>query len=492
MSENGLGPIGLEYAESQGLSLFPFQKRGVALAEQYIEERRVESGNGRGGVLIFDEMGLGKTMEALALLARMDPRPKRVLVICPSTIKVSWKNQILTWLPPEEVAVFATGRGGLGRFRGLLKDEHWLTAPTRIFVTNYETLRSKSYMEILQAFNPQVIIFDEAHRLRNWSKKTAEAARSISAETEILLTGSPIVNHAGDLWSLVHRVSSGLAGTALNWESTFTHQWGYGRYSRRAGTKNTPALKELLSKVAVQRKKEEVLKDLPEKLYREVPLDMVDKQRYVYEQMESELFVALDEEGATLSAPSILAQLTRLRQLCSDPRVVGLNWAGSVKTDFLLELIEDELGTEQLVVFSNFEQVISQLGQDLTKRNVSFSRLTGKENSDQRGRNIERFWAGDTQIMLGTTAAGGEGVNLQCAQRVVLFDKWWSPARNEQAIDRLHRIGQLGSVEVILPHCVESIEDAMNEILKRKLRIITDLRVQSDVIDLLRDWRQNR
>ena len=482
----------MEYAESQGLCLFGFQKRGVVLAEQYIEERRRESGDGRGGVLIFDEMGLGKTMEALAILARMTPRPKRVLVVCPSTIKVAWKNQILTWLPPEEVAVFATGRGGLGRFRGLLKDEHWLTAPTRVFVTNYETMRSKTYMEILQAFNAQVIIFDEAHRLRNWSRKTAEAARAISAETEILLTGTPIVNHAGDLWSLVHRISPGLAGTAVNWENRFTNSWGFGRYKRLAGSRNTVELRGILSQIAVQRKKGEVLKDLPSKLYHEVPLDMVDKQRYVYEQMENELFVMLDDEGNSLTAHYVLAQLTRLRQLCADPRVVGIEWAGSVKTEFFLDMVEDELGTEQLVVFSNFEQIISVLASDLEKRGVTVSRLTGRENSDQRGRNIERFWAGDVQILLGTTSAGGEGVNLQCAQKVVLFDKWWSPVKNEQAIDRLHRIGQLGSVEVILPHCVESIDDALNEILKRKMRIISDLRVQSDTVDLLREWRSRR
>jgi SNF2 family DNA or RNA helicase len=484
-------PIGLDYAKSKGLTLFPYQKSGVALMQELTTHRRLENPNGVGGVLLLDEMGLGKTMEILAYIAKMEPRPEKVLFIVPNTLKGEWRAAIQKWLPPEEVAAFATGRGGLKRFKGLGDDPVWKTAPTRCLITNYETMRSPDYMDILLAFKADVLVFDEAHRLRNWDKKTAVASRKLSADTILMATGTPIVNHAGDLWSLISKVAPTRAGNASSWERTFTYVTPGYRGSKKMGVRNRQSLKELLSSVAVQRKKEEVLKDLPPKLIREVPLEMEDDQRALYEQMENELFIQLDEEGASLQANSVLALMTRLRQLCCDPRTLGKIGSTSVKTDFIKELVED-IGEEQMVIFSNFEQFISFLAEDLQKEGYSFARLTGKEDFEKRSRNIKDFWDGKVQFMLGTTGAGGEGVNLQCAQKIILVDRWWSPVRNDQALDRLHRIGQTGTVEAIIPHCVDTIDDALKEVLSRKYTVINELRIQGDTVELLREWRGRR
>jgi SNF2 family DNA or RNA helicase len=523
--------ITLDYASSQGLELFPFQRSGVDLMKEMVYVRKKENEDGRGGVLVFDEMGLGKTIEAITFIAEMEPQPRKVLVICPNTLKREWERALVKWLPPE-MAIYLTTKGSLRRFYGLLEHPTWATAATRIMITNYETLRSKDYMEILQAFNPEVIVWDEVHRLRNWEKKTARASRELTAPTEILLTGTPVVNHAGDYWSLVNRVSPLVAGRPDQWDYNFTFQRSGYMGTRKMGIKNTGLLKSLLSKVAIQRKKADVLKDLPPKVYREVPLDMEKEQREVYEKMERDLFILIDSEGNSLQASSVLAQMTRLRQLCCDPRIVGVEvespievgvkWeeglvpyrpdykpgavelltAGGevltethgvrgIKTEFLLGFLED-IGDSQVVVFSNFERYISLIESLLIPKGYSIGRLTGKESPDVRDKTIEGFRNGNIQLILGTTQAGGEGVNLQAASTVVLLDKWWSPVRNDQAIDRLHRIGQQYNVQVVLPHCVETIDDAMKEILDRKYSVINETRIQGDTVELLREWRERR
>ncbi len=569
----------LAYAASKGLALFPFQEIGVGKMELLTKVRIQKNGNGRGGVLLFDEMGLGKTMEAIAFVAKMRPPPKRVLVICPNTLKIEWKKAIETWLEvtcgscggvgrsqvedslgradvevaagdargfvsgrgrdrgsvgaveeegredaEEEVckrcrgggvrsAVFATKRGGLRRFRDLPDTPGWTTAPMRWMITNYETMRSKDYMDILQAFKPEALLFDEAHRLRNWERKTAKASRDLVGDVEILMTGTPVVNHAGDLWSLISRVAPGLAGSPNDFEQNFVNLQRGHFGARKFGVKNQALLKALLEKVAVQRKKEEVLTELPPKVYREVPLLMENSQKDLYEQMERQLFIMLDS-GMSLQADSVLAQMTRLRQLCCDPRILGVGkgqWVTGaelglpeeqweelfkvgeivgVKTEFLLEFLED-IGDEQVVIFSNFERYISLIEEDMGGK-WSYVRLTGKEVGDQRALNIEEFQRGEAQIILGTTQAGGEGVNLQVASKVVLMDRWWSPVRNEQAIDRLHRIGQVASVQAVLPHCEETIDDALREILHRKFSIINELRIQGDTVELMKKWRGKR
>ena len=482
--------IGLEHATEQGLTPYAFQSQGVELAELMIKARQNENEDGKGGVLILDEMGLGKTIEAIMLVARMAPRPKKVLIIAPNTLKAEWKKALLKWLPNEEIAIFATGKGGLRRFYGLLEDAEWLKMAaigTRFLITNYETMRNAKYMEIIQAFNADVLIWDEAHRLRNHDRKTSIASRRLTAPVEIVLTGTPVVNHAGDYWALVNRVSERIAGTASSWEYNFINSYRGQFGVKKSGVKNSAELKVLLSKIAIQREKKEVLRDLPPKIYRDVPLDMEDDQREVYESMENQLFVMLDE-GQELWATNVLAHLMRLRQLCVDPRIVGVTGVSSAKTEFIKEFFED-VGSEQFVIFSNFEKYISLLEIDLLEKGFSVGRLTGKEKVERRSQNIEDFWEGKIQVMLGTPAAGGEGVNLQCANKIMLVDKWWSPYRNDQAIDRLHRIGQLEPVEVILPACVETVDEALNEVLDRKYSVINETRIQGDVMALLKKWR---
>ena len=473
--------LGLGYAESQGLKLYPFQVAGVEAIETLVSEL--------GGALVFDEMGLGKTMEFLAFVARMEPAPRTVLIFCPNTLKGEWKAATERWLGPD-VAVFATGRGGLRRFTGLLEDEHWSTAHTRFLITNYETVRSKDYRDILLAFKADVLCFDEAHRLRNYDKKMPMAMREFEAPIQIVMTGTPVVNHAGDLWELVRRVAPDIAGSPSYWENHYVHtsRGFYG--TQKFGVRNGEELKERLESIGIQRKKEEVLKELPPVVKREVPLDMVGQQRRLYEQMENELFVMLDEEGRSLTAPTVLAQITRLRQLCCDPRILGVSGKEQgVKTEFFHEMLE-EIGNEQLVVFSNFERYVTLLQAELDPKYTS-TRLTGKEKPETRTNNIARFTRGEAQIMFGTLQAGGEGVNLQTASRVIILDRWWSPVRNEQGIARVHRIGQEDSVEAILPHCVESIDDTLREILEKKYSVINELRIQGDTINLLRERRKH-
>ena len=437
-------------------------------------------------MLLFHEMGVGKTPISLAVCELS--KFKRVLIVCPNSLRWEWARQIKEWTGEDAGVSLRAARKRLDNF---------FLQPTKYYVINYESIRITRYREIITGLPWDCIILDEGHKLKN--SRTLQTKGVINLvlahpKTKLLiLTGSPIINNPGDLFTLLCMARPDKYKPAFKRE--FIENYCYYRHTRYGiqiyGTKNLDSLRKETSSFTIRRTKKEVLPFLPSKFYRRPELSLLPAQRQAYDQMESELFVMLDS-GESLTAPGVLAKLTRLRQLNLEPRILGVE-APSSKTEFLDDLIESFEGNGQkLVIFSCFAKYIYYLSLRYSK--IGLVRLTGEENAEKRAISIARFQSDpNIKLALGTIQAAGEGITLTAASNVCLMDLWWSPAVNMQAIDRLHRIGQKNSVQVIIPENLNTIDQSLHKILRRKEEYTAGYFSDSSVItETIRDRKETK
>jgi len=241
--------------------------------------------------------------------------------------------------------------------------------------------------------------------------------------------------------------------------------WSTGRHGAYAyGFRDISGLKEETKDLMIRRTKKEVLSFLPDKYYQRPELEMKADQRKIYDQMENDLKIMLDT-GEPLWSPTVLSLLTRLRQINIDPKIVGVS-SSSAKTEYLYDLIEST--NEKLVIFSCFERYIYMLTEILKAWGKTCVTVTGQVPVERRADAVQEFQNNDAQVFLGTIQSAGEGITLTASSTVILTDRWWNEPTNQQAIDRLHRIGQKSAVQVLLPICINSVDATVDEILQRK------------------------
>lgn len=447
-----------------------------------------------GSALNFSEMGVGKTPEALWVVEKGGFNLP--LIICPNSLRLEWERQVTDWIGPDNCAVCggdSVQKGG-AIIQSFKKNQKYR-------IINYEALRSPFILEMLSYLPFDIIVFDEIHKLRNprtilveGKVKKATDAFSVSREREggvwnflnqhqnasvLGLSGSPIMNYPNDLYVPLSCVKSEKYPRAINPWRHFMYKycmWSEGRYGAYIyGTRNLAGLREETSSFIIRRTKKEVLPFLPEKYYRRTTLEMRPDQRKVYNQMEKELKVLLDT-GEPLWSTNVLTTLTRLRQMNLDPNILGIS-TSSTKTDYIMDMIESMMKGEdshmagqgeKLVIFSCFEKYIDLLSRKLgdTYPHVV---ITGQVHPDKRIEAVKKFQSQDeVRVCLGTIHAMGEGVTLTAASNCIIADRWWNSPTNQQAEDRLHRIGQKNAVQILLPIVGESIDAVLDEILERK------------------------
>lgn len=425
------------------------------------------------GFLNLSEMGTGKTPVALGLSKLGNF--KKTLVVCPKTLRWEWARQINDWCGFEPTVSSKSSTRRLDA----LADEFMGNSPENpFFIVNYETFRTERHRELLNIINFDLVVLDEAHKVRKPTTAQFKGLKEfldVHDQSRVLaMTGSPIVNSPDDLFSLLALTRPN--EFPLRNRNEFIREHCYvipRRYGMKViGVRDPVKLQAIIKSFSIQRMKKEVLPFLPDKYYRVVNLEMDPEQREAYDRARDELLIELDN-GETIKSPSVLALLTRLRQLNLDPRMLGLT-RPSTKTDFLVELL-DELGDQKLVVFSTFEIYINLLSRDLTTAHIPHVVITGKTPTEDRMVNVKKFQEDpNIKIILGTMQTMGEGITLTAASNVILMDRWWSPTVNDQAVDRLHRIGQKNSVQVVLPLIKDSIDQSMDRILKGKYQFILD------------------
>lgn len=421
--------------------LLPFQKEDVGK----LLDRR--------GSLIANDMGTGKTYEAIALdwLRRegepADRQPRSTLIVAPMSTLSHWQ-----WHFEKLTSLRVVRLDPKNRVR-------FLTALSNnegdVYLAHWEALRLMPSMQNVYWFH---IVADECHRMKNRKARQTKALKKLKSKYRTAMSGTPVINAPHDLWSV------------LNWlyPESFTSFWSfYKRYVKyevmyphgyhKVLGPNEEALPELHQKMAgyyVRHTKEEVLPELPEKYYTTVLVDLEPKQRKAYNEMKSDLLAWIGKhENEPLVAPVVISQLVRLQQFA----LAYMEYDGdgklrmsepSAKLDALMDIIDD-LGDQQLVVFSQYKQPLVLASKRLVDAGISFTWLTGAEKAEVRTTNIADFQAGKKQVILGTISAGGVGVTLTAASTIVFLDRSWSPAINLQAEDRLHRIGQKSAVQVI-------------------------------------------
>jgi len=414
--------------------------------------------------LNFSQMGTGKTPETLNVIEQGGFQCP--LIVCPNSLRLEWKRQIEDWIGEGITAVCTTDSyTKLGPILRSFKNNE------KYKIINYETLRNDVNLEILSYIPFDIIVFDEIHKLRNPKTKLVKGTWKFlegQPNAKIIgLSGSPIMNYPNDLYvplsvcypERYHR-------TLLDWRY-FMYKyclWSDGRYGPYIyGTRRLQELKEETSKLIIRRTKKEVLPFLPDKYYRRSMLEMQPDQRKLYNQMESELKIMLDT-GEPLWSPNVLSLLTRLRQINLDPKIVGVK-SSSAKTDFLVDTIEST--DEKLVIFSCFEKYIYLL--HLIFENTPHVMITGEVPVNKRIEEVKKFQEDDKiKLCFGTIQTMGEGITLTASSNVLIMDRWWNQPVCEQAVDRLHRIGQHSAVQVIYPICEDSVDEVLDQILERK------------------------
>ncbi len=455
-------PRGLE------ATLRPYQESGIAWLA-FLHEL------GSGGVLA-DDMGLGKTLETIALLLHLkNERKKREkageavddrtvnLIVAPTSVVPNWLREIAKFAPSLKAMAWH------GADRHDRKEE---LESHDIVITSYALLRRDE--EQLGKIKLAYAILDEAQQIKNPMSATARSAKKLDAHRRLALTGTPIENRLSEIWSIFDFVSPGMLGELARFEQ---------RYSGpidRGDSKAAAKLRAAIHPFVLRRTKEEVAKDLPEKMEIDQPVDLAPEQGKLYGQVLQEVRATIlgevEKVGVAKAHIQILAALTRLRQVACDPRLLNLPRSfgdeDSGKLQALRELLSEAYeGGHRVLVFSQFVSMLTLIRRALEEDGIKYEYLDG--STKDRQERVERFQTDPTvTCFLISLKAGGMGLNLTGADTVVHFDPWWNPAVEDQATDRAHRIGQTRVVTVYRLVAKGTIEEKIQQLAAKKRGLV--------------------
>ncbi|TMQ00785.1 MAG: DEAD/DEAH box helicase [Verrucomicrobia bacterium] len=422
-----------------------------------------------GGILA-DDMGLGKTLQTLAWLAWLNgqntKKTRPTLVICPASVLHNWLREANRFTPHLKVLVLESGAARHNLRKQIPQHD--------LIVTNYALLRRD--LEALQKFEFRAIILDEAQFIKNPSAQVTQSVKQLRADQRLALTGTPLENRLLDLWSIVDFIQPGYLGSQSHFSETYEPRggddaaWAQKIARRRLAAKLRPLM--------LRRLKRQVAQDLPDRIEVRRDCELGDDQRKLYlaelRRSREKVMQTVAEKGVAKSKIHVLAALTRLRQICCHPDLVGNN-SPSGKTETLLELLEPLLAEGQKVlVFSQFVQMLQLLEKECRQRQIPTHILTGETKDRQEVVNAFQNDANAAVFLLSLRAAG-TGLNLTTASYVVLYDPWWNPAVEAQAIDRSHRIGQTRTVNAYRLIAPGTVEEKIWELQQRKAQTISDV-----------------
>jgi superfamily II DNA or RNA helicase len=442
-------------------TLRPYQAEGVAFLQRLRE-------TGTGGVLA-DEMGLGKTLQTIAhfVLERENGRlDAPALVVAPTTLVGNWAREIAKFAPDLTVVVL----------HGAERSARWRDVPrAHVVITTYAILVRDEERFAEQPF--RLAVLDEAQAIKNSRSQARRALERLRVDARLCLTGTPIENHLGELWSIFDWLAPGLLGDEL----AFRRFWRQPIEGRGDGER-LAALRDLIAPLVLRRLKRDVARELPPKTDLSVPVELGEAQRELYEAIRvaahADVRRAIRSKGFAASAVTILDALTKLRQVCCDPRLLALDTAQAVresaKLQKLMALLSEQLaGGHRVLVFSQFTSMLALVAEALQARDLRYLVLTGATRERQRV--VDAFEAGRADVFLISLKAGGTGLNLTSADTVIHYDPWWNPAAQAQATDRAYRIGQRRPVFVHNLYVAGSVEERVLALQQKKRWLSTAL-----------------
>jgi hypothetical protein len=421
-----------------------------------------------GGILA-DDMGLGKTLQTLAWLSWLKEsngkQHKPSLVICPASVLHNWQREASRFSPNQKVLVLESGSARHNLRKQIPQHD--------IIVTNYALLRRD--LEALQKFSFRALILDEAQFIKNPGAQVTQSVKQLNAEHRLALTGTPLENRLLDLWSIVDFIQPNYLGNQEQFTETYEPRGENAESAQRIARRRLSAkLRPLL----LRRMKKNVAKDLPDRIEQRRDCELGEQQRKLYlaelRRSRDRVMQTVAEQGINKSKIHVLAALTRLRQICCHPRLVG-NDAESGKTETLFELLDSLLAEGQKVLlFSQFVQMLQLLEQECRQRGIPTHMLTGQ--TKERQEVVNAFQNDDNaSVFLLSLRAAGTGLNLTTSSYVILYDPWWNPAVEAQAIDRSHRIGQTQTVNAYRLISPGTVEEKIWELQQSKAQTIADV-----------------
>jgi SNF2 family DNA or RNA helicase len=422
------------------------------------------------GACLADDMGLGKTIQTLALVQNdWQGNGKRpVLLVCPMSVVGNWKKEAERFTPELPVLV----HHGLKRTKGAAFAKQ--AGGQALVLTSYALLHRD--LELLQKVDWAGVVLDEAQNIKNPETKQARAARNLRTDNRIALTGTPVENHVGDLWSIMEFLNPGLLGSEAEFRRSF-----FVPIQAQQDRGAAERLKRLTGPFLLRRLKTDkaVIADLPDKLEMKVFCNLTKEQASLYEAVVKEAEEAMEGAEGIQRKGLILGVLSKLKQVCNHPaHFLGDNSPlpdRSGKLARLTEMLEEVLEAgDRALIFSQFTEMgtlIQRHLQETFGREVLF--LHGGVARKQRDRLVARFQdeAGGPRLFLLSLKAGGTGLNLTAANHVFHFDRWWNPAVENQATDRAFRIGQKRNVQVHKFLCVGTLEEKIDEMIERKQEV---------------------
>ena len=406
---------------------------------------------GFGGILA-DDMGLGKTLQAIAFLSSQLQENSRVLILAPSGLIYNWADEFQKFAPNLDVVVVH----GLKPYREtILAEKH------QIYVTSYATFRQDS--EIYQDLSFDFLFLDEAQVMKNAQTKIAKTLRKFVVPSVFALSGTPIENNIGELWSIFQIVLPGLLPAKKDFMKLPAER-----------------VAQFIKPFVMRRKKEEVLTELPDLIEVVYKNELEDQQKAIYlaqlQQMQERIEHVTAAEFQR-NRVEILTGLMRLRQICDTPALFIEDYKGdSGKLDSLRDLLSQIAeGNHRVLIFSQFRGMLDRIEEELPQLGLTSFKVTGSTPSQERQEMTKAFNQGECDVFLISLKAGGVGLNLTGADTVILVDLWWNPAVESQAIGRAHRMGQEQAVEVYRLVTRGTIEEKIQELQEQKRNLVSEV-----------------
>lgn len=413
--------------------------------------------------ILADDMGLGKTLQTLTHILRLkeaneDQRP--TLIVAPTSVVPNWIAEAKKFTPSLTPLMLQ----GAKRKRLFSHIRH-----ADLVVTSFALLQRD--VDELQKHNFRLIVLDEAQHIKNPSSKVSQAACQLKSDLRVCLSGTPVENNLGELWSLFRFLIPGYLGSRDKFKANYQTP-----IEKEESEEHAAALRNRLSSLILRRTKDQVATELPPKTILVHPVELSSGQKDLYETvratMDKKVREAIALKGLDQSQFAILDALLKLRQICCHPNLLKLPTAQkapkkSAKLDYLFDLLETLFAEgRRVLLFSQFTSMLEIIQQELEVRNFSYLKLTGA--SKDRGKLVEDFQNGTHPIFLISLKAGGTGLNLTAADTVIHYDPWWNPAAENQATDRAYRIGQDKPVFVHKLICAGTVEDRIHQLQQKK------------------------
>lgn len=467
-----------EVPESLDKVLREYQKRGFLWIKTL-------NYNGFGGILA-DDMGLGKTLQVIAFLlseflerevnvmeneaglgtntveatARQHEKKQRnALIVAPASLVYNWSNEIQRFAPKLMTRMVT---GTAAERKKILAE----AGNEDVLLTSYDLL--KRDISEYEEYKFRCEIIDEAQYIKNANTQAAKAVKKVQADFRLALTGTPVENRLSELWSIFDYLMPGFLYSYKKFREEVEVP-----VVQNSDEDAMKRLQKMIRPFVLRRLKKEVLTDLPDKLEENMFVQLTGEQQKLYDAHVKRMMLMLDkqsEEEFKTSKITILAELTKLRQICCDPSLVFVDYkADSAKVDMCLNMIRNAVESgHKILLFSQFTTMLDHLAKRLEEEKISYYMLTGSTSKEKRAQMVENFNEDETQVFCISLKAGGTGLNLTAADIVIHFDPWWNLAVQNQATDRAHRIGQKNVVNVYKLIVKDTIEENILKLQEKK------------------------